>query len=133
MAVPDTAIYTAKVTLSFNGEAVRSNSSIRLNLLDENNKSMSEQEGFGYTSETLSASKDVKEFLLDYKVIPTLGNIKFSGKIIAETTAVDSVGSVAVKTGQDKVGVWRLSQEIEPNVLAWILWIVSILLLLLLA
>lgn len=133
LAVPDTAIYTAKVTLSFNGEAVRSNSSIRLNLLDENNKSMSEQEGFGYTSETLSASKDVKEFLLDYKVIPTLGNIKFSGKIIAETTAVDSVGSVAVKTGQDKVGVWRLSQEIEPNVLAWILWIVSILLLLLLA
>lgn len=133
LAVPDTVAYTSRVILSFNDEAVRSNSSIKLNLLDENNKSMSEQEGFGYTSGTLSASKDGKEFLMDYKVIPALGNIKFSGKIIAETTAVDSVGNVAVKTGQDQVGVWQLSQEIEPNVLAWIMWIVSILLLLLLA
>lgn len=133
LAVPDTAVYTSGAILSFNDEAVRSNSSIRLNLLDENNKSMSEQEGFGYTSGTLPASKDGKEFRMDYKVIPALGNIKFSGKIIAETTAVDSVGNVAVKTGQDQVGVWQLSQVIEPNVLAWVLWIVSILLLLLLA
>lgn len=133
LSVPDTAVYASKATLSFNDEAVRSNSAIRLNLLDKDNMSMSEMEGFGYTSGTLSASKDGKEFLLYYKVIPALGNIKFSGKIIAETTAVDSIGKVAVKTGQDLVGVWQLSQEIEPNVLAWIMWIVSILLLLLLA
>ena len=133
LAVPDKAVYTSKVTLTFNDEAVRSNSAIRLNLLDEDNKPMSETEGFGYTSGALSASKGGSDFLFGYKVIPALGNRQFSGKIIAETTAVDSVCNVAVKTGQDQVGVWRLSQEIEPNVLAWILWIVSILLLLLLA
>ena len=124
--VPDTTAISSSIRLTPNKDAVRSGASVKLVLKDQNGRRLTQEDGFFCSCGEISDG--VTLFNLYYKVIPARRDITYKGGIFAETVAVDAIDDHSINSDCEKIADWQMSQVIKPNIWAWLLWGLSLIL-----
>lgn len=125
---PKNASAFRRLAISFNEEAVRAHSQLRLTMLDANNDIPPFSTENGDT--TIVASSDEVRINYDYCVRPGTDKNVFTGKVYAISDNVDVINGISASTGMEPIADWSVDYRRRGLLLLWILWILSVLLIL---
>ena len=124
LSKPDTASTVSTLILSWNEEAVRAGSSIKIDL------STGDSEYGDHVIVTngklnipLIAKTGQDTLLLHTKVIPGIPSTQFTGDVWAITDKIDSVNDEELTSNSIKLGSWRLQYKKSWPFWIWLFWV----------
>lgn len=125
--VPDTACTTMPVLISFNEEAMRSHSRIKFEMkgTDDNASTHLITYNDGIT-EYLNAFAEPDTVDISVKVLPGIPTTKFEGNIVAYVDNVDEINGLESTSNSMIVGTWSLKYKKGIPFILWLLWILSL-------
>ena len=136
MGMPDSVKLKTTLEISFNEDAVRSNSTAKLAFINNNGKLV---EGLTYNGYNLpyielDASSygydQVALIPIEITVNPSIGDTVLKGSIAVIDADVDMVNQLQLSSSSQSVAYWALTQNTGINWLRWIILIIMIILIL---
>lgn len=124
LSKPDTASTVSTLILSWNEEAVRAGSSIKIDLSTEDSEYGDHViVTNGNLNDPFIAKSGQDTLLLHTKVIPGIPSTQFSGDVWAITDKIDSVNDEELTSNSIKLGSWRLQYKKSWPFWIWLFWV----------
>lgn len=125
--VPDTAYTTTPVLISFNEEAIRSHSKIRFEMKGADDISSTHLLTYNNgKTEYLNAFAKPDTVDISVKILPGIPTTKFEGKIVAYVENIDKINGIESTSKLMNVGTWSLKYKKGIPLFLWLLWILSL-------
>ena len=132
MGMPDSVKLRTTLQISFNEDAIRSNSSAKIAFVDNNGELVQglTYDGHDVPFAEINASAcgydQVALVPIEITVNPSLGKTQLNGSIIVFDADVDAVNQEQLSSSSQSVASWSLTQNIGINWLRWLLFIIEI-------
>lgn len=134
---PDTLVLGAEFNIDFNDESVRSKSSATLRFADTLAHPVSGVEFFcneqpirdgGIAVE--ASDNDRQHVKIKCKVQPKVGERRVVGYLIADGNELDEINEIPLQHEQNVVAKWSLEQKYGWPIMLWLLWALTVVLIL---
>ena len=133
---PDTAVLSKTIEIGFNEDAIRSNSSVRMFVVDENGYTSSKyqvfcnQEPIGLDGYEIKASSEPQRLMLSVKIDPSIGDSTATGYISVIGNEIDEVNTIPLtEEGSQNIAQWSFYHELDWPLLIWIIWVLMLIVL----
>lgn len=124
LSKPDTASTVSTLILSWNEEAVRAGSSIKIDLSTEDSEYGDHViVTNGNLNDPFIAKSGQDTLLLHTKVIPGIPSTQFTGDVWAITDKIDAVNDEELTSNSIKLGSWRLQYKKSWPFWIWLFWV----------
>lgn len=135
----DTVVLSKTIEIGFNEDAVRSNASARIFIVDENGNTSKKYQiscnntPMGKDGYDLKATSEPQQLELVVKVDPSIGDTTIRGYISIVGNEIDEVNSIPLtEEGAQNVVQWSFTHEIGWPLMIWIIWMFLLILLIIL-
>lgn len=135
----DTVVLSKTIEIGFNEDAVRSNASARIFIVDENGNTSKKYQiscnntPMGKDGYDLKATSEPQQLELVVKVDPSIGDTTVRGYISIMGNEIDEVNSIPLtEEGAQNVAQWSFTHEIGWPLMIWTIWIFLLILLIIL-
>ena len=132
---PDTAVLYKTIEIGFNEDAIRSNSSARMFVVDEYGYTSNKYQVFcnhepiGLDGYEIKASSEPQRLMLSVKIDPSIGDSTATGYISIIGNEIDEVNTIPLtEEGSQNIAQWSFSHELDWPLLIWIIWFLLFLL-----
>ena len=132
---PDTVCLTKKIEISFNEEAIRSQSHAILRLVNKNHENYDgvifycNSQPLDTTGYTIAATTNHQIMTLSCKVLPIYSTRDFFGYVTIEGTEIDEVNNISLSSNCETISNWHLKYKLGFSYI-WIIWLLLIVLVL---
>lgn len=125
LSKPDTASTISNLILSWNEEAVRAGSSLKVLLTSDSNEYGDHISVSNGNEDTFTVAKSNQDTLhLKTTVIPGISSTQFNGEIIALTEKIDAINGEDLSNDESIIGHWRLQYKRGWPFWIWFSWII---------
>lgn len=135
----DTVVLSKTIEIGFNEDAVRSNASTRIFIVDENGNTSKKYQiscnntPMGKDGYDLKATSEPQQLELVVKVDPSIGDTTVRGYISVVGNEIDEVNSIPLtEEGAQNVVQWSFTHEIGWPLMIWKIWMFLLILLIIL-
>ncbi len=135
----DTVVLSKTIEIGFNEDAVRSNASARIFIVDENGNTSKKYQiscnntPMGKDGYDLKATSEPQQLELVVKVDPSIGDTTVRGYISIVGNEIDEVNSIPLtEEGAQNVAQWSFTHEIGWPLMIWKIWMFLLILLIIL-